>query len=460
MPTASFRSSISGINAARNHRRGLLLLVALAWSNAFIDFTRSKAELERETPAHDKDLRPEREDRAFADKHHSRDFNVQLQGVGSAGAPATLGLLAVLLGLVAWFGGKAMSAAVLAVLSAVLGALSLYSLTKPEPADAPRDRVDLEEKDWSDIGIDELKEAGEETRRRKRDVVKSWLKWAVYGSEPSISNADHATHDMEARTEVQSAIETSSETSDTSSPLSASDANLTLKVSSETKKAEPKSKQAGAEALMAQPLGDVLAAMGQDGWEVRPRDPARGLYELFLPAVEYDLGMGSVSIPSPHFLATLQESSGSRSAASGEKERCTAKLALQNGNGILTVKLGFPFSTTLSLSAAGEVQARLGVCDHAVYLQGDVDLGLWLPNVPGLSKIMRTFVKTYANQSIKECTTALANRADEVFKTQDVNQKSAVAVAVATAAVAASEIDAGLLAGQIISEVEPLLLGS
>lgn len=367
----------------------------------------------------------------------TRDRSLQVEQFGSASTPLTLCLMSALLGFVAWFGGKTASAGVLVLLSSALALLAAWSLLRPAVVDPPRGKVDLQDEDWRDIGASELEEAVKETRRRKRDVVKSWIKWAVYGTE---------TGDPEMKGE--SCYKTSSKASRTpqSSTLSAEDANLTVKVSSETKQAEPASGKDGVSVLMSLPLGDVLAAMGQDGWEVKPLDADRGQYELFLPAVDYDLGMGSVSIPSPHFIATLQESYTMGDVE--KKERCTANLALQNGDGILTVKLGFPISKTLSLSAAGEVKARLGQWNNAVYLQGDAELGLWIPNVPGLSKIMRAFVKSYANQSILECARALSNRADEIARRDDVNQKSAIAVAVATAAVAATE---GELAGTVLT---------
>lgn len=360
-----------------------------------------------------------------------------MQQLGSASTPLALCLLSSLLGFAAWFGGKAASAGVLVLLSSATALLAAWSLMKPAAVDPPRDKVDLKDEDWTDIGVNELEEAVKETRRRKRDVVKSWIKWTVYGTETG-----------EPEMERESRNKTSSEASRTpqSRTLSAEDANLIVKVSSETKQSEPASGKDGVSCLMSQPLGDVLAAMGQDGWEVKPLDEDRGLYELFLPAVDYDLGMGSVSIPSPHFIATLQESHTTGNVE--QKERCSANLVLQNGDGILTVKLGFPICTTLSLSAAGEVKARLGQWNNAVYLQGDAELGLWIPNVPGLSKIMRAFVKSYANSSILECARALANRADEIARRDDVNQKSAIALAVATAAVAATE---GELAGTVLT---------
>lgn len=367
----------------------------------------------------------------------TRDQSLQVQQLGSATTPLTLCLLSALLGFAAWFGGKTASAGVLVLLSSALALLAAWSLMKPAVVDPPRDKVDLKDEDWTDLGVDELEEAVKETRRRKRDVVKSWIKWAVYGTESG---------EPEMETESRYKPSSKAATPPHSSTLSAEDANLTVKVSSEIKQAEPASGKDGVFCLMSQPLGDVLAAMGQDGWEVKPLDVDRGLYELFLPAVDYDLGMGSVSIPSPHFIATLQES---QTMGDGEKkERCSANLVLQNGDGILTVKLGFPLRTTLSLSAAGEVKARLGQWNDAVYLQGDAELGLWIPNVPGLSKIMKAFVKSYANQSILECARALANRADEIARREDVKQKSAIAVAVATAAVAATE---GELAGTVLT---------
>mmetsp|Transcript_135100 Transcript_135100/g.328363 ORF Transcript_135100/g.328363 Transcript_135100/m.328363 type:complete len:219 (+) Transcript_135100:44-700(+) len=200
--------------------------------------------------------------------------------------------------------------------------------------------------------------------------------------------------------------------------------------------------------------------MAQDGWSVEPIDPSKGIYELSLPAVDVNLGMGSVSIPSPLFRATIWDSS--RRDEEGDMERLVGDLVLQNGEDILTVTLGFPFATTLSVSAAGAARARIGQSKDTVYLQADVDIGLQIPKVPGVAKIMQLFVRNYANKSTFDCSVALSKGADKIASESQAEAvaKSAVAAAAAAAAMAAAEVDvvgfaaeAGRLAAQGAGEV-------
>lgn len=187
------------------------------------------------------------------------------------------------------------------------------------------------------------------------------------------------------------------------------EANFVVSVATDVQLYKPASAQNGVERLMGRPGGEILAAMAQSGWKVEPNDPARNIYDVFLPSVEYNLGMGSVGIPAPRFTATIVDTF--RETACGH-ERLEGELVLQNGKDILTVILGFPFFTTISLSAAGVARARLGRQGDAVFVQADVEFGIQLPRVPGLAKIMQIFVRTYANQSILDCARALAHAAD------------------------------------------------
>mmetsp|Transcript_149960 Transcript_149960/g.462946 ORF Transcript_149960/g.462946 Transcript_149960/m.462946 type:complete len:591 (-) Transcript_149960:130-1902(-) len=217
-------------------------------------------------------------------------------------------------------------------------------------------------------------------------------------------------------------------------------ANLVVSVSCEKQKTEPKSLAEGVKLLLEQSGGTILAAMAQDGWSVKPVDTPRGIYELSLPAVTYNLGMGTVSIPSPLFKAHITDSS--RTDEEDDTERLVGDLILQNGQDILTVTLGFPFSTSLSVSAAGSARARIGRSQDAVYLQADVDIGLQIPKAPGLARIMQVFVRSYAGQSTKDCSVALSKGADKIeSKSKAEVVASAVAAATAAAAMAATEVD-------------------
>jgi len=233
------------------------------------------------------------------------------------------------------------------------------------------------------------------------------------------------------------------------------EANLVVSVECDKQMKQPASQREGVQLLMLQPGGKILASMAQDGWKVEAVDPATGIYELSLPAVEYNLGMGIVSIPSPLFRANISDTR--RKDEDGDMERLAGDLVLQNGEGILTVKLGFPFSTTLSVSAAGLARARIGQSEDAVYLQADVEIGLRIPRVPGLEKIMQLFVKSYANKSTFDCSTALSKGADKIAAETkaEVMAKSAVAAATAAAAAATAEVDiAGMAveAGQFVAQ--------
>jgi len=396
--------------------------------------------------------------------------------------PVILGWLSLLAGLVSLYVGKTVSGLTLGFLSVVLAFLAQsfsssarawsrararepVVISKQELEDVEEDRhvtvhrsheamheaMHLEHSILHGSASDQVSLHGEvdleSTRTRKRDLVKSWFKRHVWGSEGEGGTALA----LEAFPEVSSAVAVAEEAEKVEQEMELSEVpgmdkvNLVVSVETDPQMDEPESKEKGVQLLLAQSGGDILQAMAQDDWKVNPVDPAQGVHEMFLPPVNYNLGMGSVSIPAPRFIATIQDSDD----VSGDlHERLVGNLVLQNGEGILTVELGFPISTKLSLSAAGSARARVGRCGDAVYLQAAVDIGLKLPQVPGLQKIMQIFVKTYANQSVKDCARALAGGADKLSASATVNEQSAVAVAVATAAVAAAEMDVVGMAAQ------------
>jgi len=189
-------------------------------------------------------------------------------------------------------------------------------------------------------------------------------------------------------------------------------ANLVVKVSTEPKQTVAEaSRQPGAELLMEQPCGTILGLMAQDGWEVKCVDEARGEFELKLPSVRYEFPMGVVSIPQPRFTCSVRDSI----RHSGPyRERLEGDLVLQNGEGLLTVEPRF--LGKISISAAGWARCRVGQEGDAVQMVAEVELGLQIPKVPGLTSIMDYFVNAYANTSTQDCTRALAKGADKLFR--------------------------------------------
>lgn len=189
------------------------------------------------------------------------------------------------------------------------------------------------------------------------------------------------------------------------------EANLMVRVSIPRKLAIPESNSEGVARLMSLPGGDILSLMAQEGWEVHEVDRAQGVYELLLPQVRYELPGGVVTIPQPKFLTTVRESV----FRNGDFcHRLSGDLVLQNGEGIFTLELGFPFRTKFSISAAGWTRAAVGWQGEAVTVSNEVEVGIKVPKVPGLSSILEVFVKSYGDQSTQECADALAKGADSL----------------------------------------------
>ena len=61
-----------------------------------------------------------------------------------------------------------------------------------------------------------------------------------------------------------------------------------------------------ADAKMQQSDQQVLENLCGDGWSCSPIDAEKGLFEITLPAVRYELPMGVVSIPAPLFHAQVR----------------------------------------------------------------------------------------------------------------------------------------------------------
>lgn len=241
-----------------------------------------------------------------------------------------------------------------------------------------------------------------------------------------------------------------------------SEANIVVSESTPNKLSTPASGSTGVDLLMAQDCGKIIPAMAQSGWVVKTRDESKGQFDMYLPSVDYRFPMGSVEIPAPHFLVTVRDSDAwmehkaAVSAALDAKEqlpeppeeRLIGSMVLQNGKDIFKVKLGFPLNTTLSVSAAGLAYARVGRSGDAVYLGSDVDIGMRLPGLPGLTKIMQLFVKNYAAQSVQDCANALSGAADKLSAEAQANSKSMLAVGIAGAAALATEVDIVSMASQ------------
>ena len=63
-----------------------------------------------------------------------------------------------------------------------------------------------------------------------------------------------------------------------------------------------------ADAKMKQSNQEVLEDLCGDGWSCSPIDAEKGLFQITLPSVRYQLPMGVVSIPSPLFHAQAPHS--------------------------------------------------------------------------------------------------------------------------------------------------------
>eukprot|EP00930_Biecheleria_cincta_P089358 TRINITY_DN78644_c0_g1_i1.p1 TRINITY_DN78644_c0_g1~~TRINITY_DN78644_c0_g1_i1.p1 ORF type:complete len:378 (+),score=69.37 TRINITY_DN78644_c0_g1_i1:57-1190(+) len=190
------------------------------------------------------------------------------------------------------------------------------------------------------------------------------------------------------------------------------EANLVVKVATEPG-VVPVSPAGKVNELMEEASHEILRKMGRDGWEVRLLDSASGAcgvegdFEILLPAVDVEMPMATVSIPAPRFAAHVRDAYPS--GVSGDyQERLQADLVLQNGEDILTVELRFPFRGKFSISAAGWARARVGRQGDSVRVAADVELGLHVPKVPGLTPVLQHFVKNYANASAFDCATALS----------------------------------------------------
>ncbi|CAE7811456.1 unnamed protein product [Symbiodinium sp. CCMP2592] len=160
-----------------------------------------------------------------------------------------------------------------------------------------------------------------------------------------------------------------------------------------------------ADAKMQQSDQQVLENLCGDGWSCSPIDAEKGLFEITLPAVRYELPMGVVSIPAPLFHAQARSS---QVESDDYSERLVADIVLQNGDKMLCVELGFPFNSKFTISAAGWARCRVGREPGSVICKAQVEMGLQVPKVPGLTSILQFFVKSYANKSAHDCAVSLS----------------------------------------------------
>ncbi|CAE7947773.1 CPK16, partial [Symbiodinium sp. KB8] len=113
----------------------------------------------------------------------------------------------------------------------------------------------------------------------------------------------------------------------------------------------------------------------------------------------------------PKFLTKLRDTRGTPTSGPYQG-RMEGDLVLQNGEGIFTLQLGFPFRNTLTISAAGWTRAQISWKGDEIVATNYVEVGIKLPKVPGLTNIMEYFVKSYGTQSTQDCTDALARAAE------------------------------------------------
>lgn len=413
--------------------------------------------------------------------------------------PIALGAISAASAALAWSAGKATLAAVCAMLAAALAAVAVATakygeeehvhwrlprlLLGPHHYDEPvvRERLEklLTREPLIDNTVDDEQEVQEPDDAEEEQLGGSYfaavvgsVKLALFGvgsgSEqdeshsgdaqlpaPAASAQQPLASQQQPLLAVNSAAEAELVMSLDEVPLM-SKANIFVSESTPNTSSKPASGDSGLTSLMHSENGKILAAIAQEGWVVEARDEANGEFSVFLPAVDYDFPLATVSIPSPHFhasvrdsdawtayLAALEKAKEERGAApEAPEERLRARLVLQNGEDILTVRLGFPLHTTISVSAAGLAQARVGRTEDAAYLGADVDVGLKLPKIPGLTKVMQMFVKSYAAQSFQDCADALASGADKLAAKAGANEKAMLAVGMASAAAVATEAEA------------------
>jgi hypothetical protein len=189
-------------------------------------------------------------------------------------------------------------------------------------------------------------------------------------------------------------------------------ANLTVRVDVDGKISQAiQTGSDGVSRLMDQSGGIILSTMATDGWVVKSVDSDKGLYEVSLPSVDYSLPGGAVSIPSPRFSTTVKDLF--RRVDGGDlTERLVGDLVLVNGEDIISVRLGFPFNTKLSLSAAGFCRCLVAWEADRIVVSTYIEVGLQVPGVPGLEQLLRYFVRTYGAESTAQVAASLASGAD------------------------------------------------
>eukprot|EP00930_Biecheleria_cincta_P054991 TRINITY_DN41364_c0_g1_i1.p1 TRINITY_DN41364_c0_g1~~TRINITY_DN41364_c0_g1_i1.p1 ORF type:complete len:493 (-),score=64.71 TRINITY_DN41364_c0_g1_i1:45-1523(-) len=363
--------------------------------------------------------------------------------------PASVALLSSVLALIAFLADKPIIAAVMALLAIASALITSWTAgfvdAKEQVEPQLAKIIAAREKEWAELQLD--KDVGKEPeepeqeipRRSKLDVAWQAAKTAVFGT--SFSRA-HTTESASPTSCTPAVSEEASSDSPSIEEMTApgmDEANLVVAVNCDRQSAEPVTKKAGVSRLMDKSCGDILAAMAQDGWRVEDKNATEGIYSMFLPSVKVDFPVGSVSIPSPEFECRVRDSF--ESSGEDQEQRLVGELVLQNGKEILAVNLTFPFSTTFSVSASGVAFARIGRIGDAVYLQADVKMGLQIPKVPGITKVMQVFVRNYAKQSTYDCAVALSKGADKIDVRSEAAKQTRVAVATAAAAVVAVEAD-------------------
>ena len=190
--------------------------------------------------------------------------------------------------------------------------------------------------------------------------------------------------------------------------------NLVIRVSTEPGRANEvmaSKTDMTASQLMAETPETILKMIARKGWRVERSqgDERDESFEIFLNPVKYELPLGLLTIPAPHFRATVRDSQ--RTGPGSYKERLETDLVLQNGEGIVTVSLNFPFSTSFSIGAAGWLRAYIGECEEDVRVRADVEIGLNVPRFPGLGSALQCFVKHYVQRSTFGCATSFKTNA-------------------------------------------------
>lgn len=178
-----------------------------------------------------------------------------------------------------------------------------------------------------------------------------------------------------------------------------------------------KAQSTGVEQFMEQDLGELVVGMVTSYAKkyleidavVTTVDAQQGLYKMRVPPLTYNLPLGTV-ITKEGLVNIYCSDTGTKEGDYTERGR--VDLVLQDGEDMCLVKLGFPFFSDFSISAAGWGRTYIGWEGETVRLQADSEAGVKLMDVPGLWSFMECFIRSSFDSAARDCCTTLAAAAD------------------------------------------------